>query len=195
LAFLVTEASRRARDARDAEREERVRQRSLESKAPPAHERNPFRDDDDDAFDDDADYDGGFGSAPNGSEPRAKTTGRSLMTSVFGGAAVHGKRFQKHFRARVTRARETTTGDSDDAEERRGGETTCERIAFGAASVAELAELGWDLVEHPARAASRRQSSQSGEKDATAPAMLPPPPSAPEDVEHWTRAMYVDARR
>jgi hypothetical protein len=95
----------------------------------------------------------------------------------------------------VTRARETTTGDSDDAEERRGGETTCERIAFGAASVAELAELGWDLVEHPARAASRRQSSQSGEKDATAPAMLPPPPSAPEDVEHWTRAMYVDARR
>jgi hypothetical protein len=108
LAFLVTEASRRARDARDAEREERVRQRSLESKAPPAHERNPFRDDDDDAFDDDADYDGGFGSAPNGSEPRAKTTGRSLMTSVFGGAAVHGKRFQKHFRARVTRARETT---------------------------------------------------------------------------------------
>mgnify|MGYP006412222179 CR=1 FL=1 len=196
LAFLVTEASRRARDARDAEREERVRQRSLESKAPPAHERNPFRDDDDDdAFDDDADYDGGFGSAPNGSEPRAKTTGRSLMTSVFGGAAVHGKRFQKHFRARVTHARETTTGDGDDAEERRGGETTCERIAFGAASVAELAELGWDLVEHPARAASRRQSSQSGEKDAAAPAMLPPPPSAPEDVEHWTRAMYVDARR
>lgn len=28
-----------------------------------------------------------------------------------------------------------------------------------------------------------------------AAAVLPPPPSAPEDVEHWTRAMYVDARR
>ena len=197
LAFLVTEASRRARDARDAEREVQTKKsQSRDSSRANAHERNPFRDDDDDdAFDDDADYDGGFGSAPNGSEPRAKTTGRSLMTSVFGGAAVHGKRFQKHFRARVTHARETTTGDGDDAEERRGGETTCERIAFGAASVAELAELGWDLVEHPARAASRRQSSQSGEKDAAAPAMLPPPPSAPEDVEHWTRAMYVDARR
>jgi hypothetical protein len=197
LAFLVTEASRRARDARDAEREVQTKKsQSRDSSRANAHERNPFRDDDDDdAFDDDADYDGGFGSAPNGSEPRAKTTGRSLMTSVFGGAAVHGKRFQKHFRARVTHARETTTGDGDDAEERRGGETTCERIAFGAASVAELAELGWDLVEHPARAASRRQSSQSGETDAAAPAMLPPPPSAPEDVEHWTRAMYVDARR
>ena len=198
LAFLVTEASRRARDARDAEREVQTKKsQSRDSSRANAHERNPFRDDDDDdAFDDDADYDGGFGSAPNGSEPRAKTTGRSLMTSVFGGAAVHGKRFQKHFRARVTHARETTVpGDSDDAEERRGGETTCERIAFGAASVAELAELGWDLVEHPARAASRRQSSQSGETDAAAPAMLPPPPSAPEDVEHWTRAMYVDARR
>jgi hypothetical protein len=198
LAFLVTEASRRARDARDAEREVQTKKsQSRDSSRANAHERNPFRDDDDDdAFDDDADYDGGFGSAPNGSEPRAKTTGRSLMTSVFGGAAVHGKRFQKHFRARVTHARETTvSGDGDDAEERRGGETTCERIAFGAASVAELAELGWDLVEHPARAASRRQSSQSGETDAAAPAMLPPPPSAPEDVEHWTRAMYVDARR
>ena len=198
LAFLVTEASRRARDARDAEREVQTKKsQSRDSSRANAHERNPFRDDDDDdAFDDDADYDGGFGSAPNGSEPRAKTTGRSLMTSVFGGAAVHGKRFQKHFRARVTHARETTvSGDGDDAEERRGGETTCERIAFGAASVAELAADGWDLVEHPARAASRRQSSQSGEKDAAAPAMLPPPPSAPEDVEHWTRAMYVDARR
>jgi hypothetical protein len=32
-------------------------------------------------------------------------------------------------------------------------------------------------------------------KNADEPAMLPPPPSAPEDVEHWTRAMYVDARR
>ena len=204
LAFLVTEASRRARDARDAEREVQTKtSQSRDSSRANAHERNPFRDDDDDAFDDD-DV-GGARLAMNGSSAAKKTTsnasvarsmGRSLMTSVFGGAAVHGKRFQKHFRARVTHARETTvSGDGDYAEERRGGETTCERIAFGAASVAELAADGWDLVEHPARAASRRQSSQSGETDAAAPAMLPPPPSAPEDVEHWTRAMYVDARR
>jgi hypothetical protein len=31
---------------------------------------------------------------------------------------------------------------------------------------------GWDLVEHPT---------------------LPPPPSQSEDVEHWTRAMFIDA--
>lgn len=30
----------------------------------------------------------------------------------------------------------------------------------------------WDLVEHP---------------------RLPPPPSNSEDVEHWTRAMFIDA--
>lgn len=33
---------------------------------------------------------------------------------------------------------------------------------------------GWNLVEHP---------------------RLPPPPSNSEDVEHWTRAMFVDATK
>ncbi|PNY00477.1 DNA-directed RNA polymerase, partial [Trifolium pratense] len=33
---------------------------------------------------------------------------------------------------------------------------------------------GWDIVEHPT---------------------LPPPPSQSEDVEHWTRAMFIDAKR
>lgn len=33
---------------------------------------------------------------------------------------------------------------------------------------------GWDLVEHP---------------------RLPPPPSDSEDVEHWTRAMIIDATK
>ncbi|CAH2041553.1 unnamed protein product [Thlaspi arvense] len=33
---------------------------------------------------------------------------------------------------------------------------------------------GWDLVEHP---------------------KYPPPPSQSEDVEHWTRAMFIDARK
>lgn len=33
---------------------------------------------------------------------------------------------------------------------------------------------GWDIVEHPT---------------------LPPPPSHSEDVEHWTRAMIIDAKR
>ncbi|CAN8246864.1 unnamed protein product [Cochlearia groenlandica] len=33
---------------------------------------------------------------------------------------------------------------------------------------------GWDLVEHP---------------------KYPPPPSQSEDVEHWTRAMFIDAKR
>ena len=33
---------------------------------------------------------------------------------------------------------------------------------------------GWDLVEHPT---------------------LPPPPSQSEDVEHWTRAMFIDAKK
>lgn len=33
---------------------------------------------------------------------------------------------------------------------------------------------GWDLVEHP---------------------KFPPPPSQIEDVEHWTRAMFIDAKR
>ncbi|CAN1171408.1 hypothetical protein LINPERHAP2_LOCUS29547 [Linum perenne] len=33
---------------------------------------------------------------------------------------------------------------------------------------------GWDLVEHP---------------------KFPPPPSQTEDIEHWTRAMFIDATR
>lgn len=33
---------------------------------------------------------------------------------------------------------------------------------------------GWDLVEHPT---------------------FPPPPSENEDVEHWTRAMFIDATK
>lgn len=33
---------------------------------------------------------------------------------------------------------------------------------------------GWDLVEHPT---------------------FPPPPSQSEDIEHWTRAMFIDAKR
>lgn len=33
---------------------------------------------------------------------------------------------------------------------------------------------GWDFVEHPT---------------------FPPPPSQTEDVEHWTRAMFIDATR
>jgi len=33
---------------------------------------------------------------------------------------------------------------------------------------------GWDIVEHPT---------------------FPPPPSQSEDVEHWTRAMFIDAKR
>ncbi|KAI4307342.1 hypothetical protein L6164_030542 [Bauhinia variegata] len=33
---------------------------------------------------------------------------------------------------------------------------------------------GWDLVEHPT---------------------FPPPPSQSEDVEHWTRAMFIDAKK
>lgn len=32
---------------------------------------------------------------------------------------------------------------------------------------------GWDIVEHPT---------------------FPPPPSQSEDVEHWTRAMFIDAK-
>lgn len=33
---------------------------------------------------------------------------------------------------------------------------------------------GWDLVEHPT---------------------FPPPPSQSEDIEHWTRAMFIDAKK
>lgn len=33
---------------------------------------------------------------------------------------------------------------------------------------------GWDLVEHPT---------------------FPPPPSQSEDIEHWTRAMIIDAKK
>ena len=43
-----------------------------------------------------------------------------------------------------------------------------------------------------AKAKARDAARRSASARAT---VLPPPPSAPEDVEHWTRAMYVDARR
>jgi hypothetical protein len=92
-----------------------------------------------------------------------------------------------------------------------------------AASFAELTEDGWDLVDD-ARGAGRRGEASGASADISSgarpcarrearafagtlsrsavskslvavPTVLPPPPSRPEDVEHWTRAMYVDARR
>ena len=43
--------------------------------------------------------------------------------------------------------------------------------------------------------ALHRERSGGANKPLRAAAVLPPPPSQPDDVEHWTRAMYVDARR
>ena len=209
LAFLVTEASRRARDARDAKRrnrreaaedETRLKSHAYETaKLGGARARsNPFFDDDDERLDDDDDDDGPAAAsvplAPVAEEETPETPRRraeqktragkqSLMTSAFGGFGSGGAK------RRITRTR----GLSRDCADARFLETS----AFGDATVADLAADGWDLVEHPERAAerSRRAGVQSAKKSAAAPAMLPPPPSAPEDVEHWTRAMYVDARR
>ena len=125
------------------------------------------------------------------------------MTSVFGGGGT------AHVFGGVRR--DVSAEDSSGAPASKGGGASRARGAEGRrvetrksyaspsdASVAELAADGWDLVEHPARAAAGRCAEGSGlraKKNAAEPAMLPPPPSAPEDVEHWTRAMYVDARR
>lgn len=121
------------------------------------------------------------------------------MTSVFGGGGTVGGNRRRDVSA------------SSGAPASKGGEASRARGAGGRrvetrksyaspsdASVADLAADGWDLVEHPARAAAGRRAEGLGlraKKNVDEPAMLPPPPSAPEDVEHWTRAMYVDARR
>jgi hypothetical protein len=110
--------------------------------------------------------------------------GQSLMTSVFGAKTQSAKKTSKEHRKGPT---ETWASD---------------------ASVMDLAADGWDLVDVPGRKKngavgavdrpnSLRQThaAEREKQKARPPAMLPPPPSRPEDVEHWTRAMYVDARR
>lgn len=52
--------------------------------------------------------------------------------------------------------------------------TDSELMEGMAPNLAESTVDGWNLVEHP---------------------RLPPPPSHSEDVEHWTRAMFIDATK
>ena len=219
LAFLVTEASRRARAARDAER--RADSLTDTSRA----RSNPFFDDDDDELElslksSDLRFrvgdvgagdvrDGDVGAGDVRSERRSvfsRAPGgnggfhgkQSLMTSVFGGGGTVGG-----VRRDVSASSGAPASKGGGASRARGAggrrvETRKSYASPSDASVAELAADGWDLVEHPARAAAGRCAEGSGlraKKNAAEPAMLPPPPSAPEDVEHWTRAMYVDARR
>ena len=64
------------------------------------------------------------------------------------------------------------------------GKVTSWNDFYDVSTESELVETGpnpsestvddWDLVEHP---------------------RLPPPPSHSEDVEHWTRAMFIDATK
>jgi len=120
------------------------------------------------------------------------------MTSVFGGGGTVGG-----VRRDVSASSGAPASKGGGASRARGAggrrvETRKSYASPSDASVADLAADGWDLVEHPARAAAGRCAEGLGlraKKNADEPAMLPPPPSAPEDVEHWTRAMYVDARR
>ena len=219
LAFLVTEASRRARAARDAER--RADSLTDVSRA----RSNPFFDDDDDELSlslksSDLRFrvgdvgagdvrDGDVGAGDVRSERRSvfsRAPGgnggfhgkQSLMTSVFGGGGTVGG-----VRRDVSASSGAPASKGGGASSARGagGRRVETRKAYASpsdASVADLAADGWDLVEHPARAAAGRCAEGLGlraKKNADEPAMLPPPPSAPEDVEHWTRAMYVDARR
>jgi len=219
LAFLVTEASRRARAARDAER--RADSLTDVSRA----RSNPFFDDDDDELElslksSDLRFrvgdvgagdvrDGDVGAGDVRSERRSvfsRAPGgnggfhgkQSLMTSVFGGGGTVGG-----VRRDVSASSGAPASKGGGASRARGAggrrvETRKSYASPSDASVADLAADGWDLVEHPARAAAGRCAEGLGlraKKNADEPAMLPPPPSAPEDVEHWTRAMYVDARR
>ena len=224
LAFLVTEASRRARAARDAERSETSVRDALTDNA--RSRSNPFFDVDDDER---VSYErsrtesraGDVGDVRAGDVARSgeirserpsvfsrsRAFGgnggfhgkQSLMTSVFGGGGFVGG-----VRRDVSVSSESPASKNGGASRARGagGRRVETRKAYGGspsdASVADLAADGWDLVEHPARAAAGRCGEGLGlraKKNADEPAMLPPPPSAPEDVEHWTRAMYVDARR
>ena len=185
LAFLVTEGSRRARDAREDARRAAEAAEAADLDADARGERarsNPFFDDEEDDEEEEVASTASEAAASRrrmGARPRGDA---SLLTSVFGGAFGRVPVLDGASRAK--------RGAS------RGGNASRDG-AFGAATVADLAADGWDLVEHPVHGAenSRRRAFQSAKESAAAPVMLPPPPSAPEDVEHWTRAMYVDARK
>ena len=108
--------------------------------------------------------------------------GQSLMTSVFGMAKQSSRRVNSKSGVRET---PQSSWASD-------------------ASVADLRDDGWDLVDVPngtrsglavTQPLASLRETHSGPKKSNTPTMLPPPPSRPEDVEHWTRAMYVDAKR
>ena len=108
---------------------------------------------------------------------------QSLMTSVFGGGFVGGVRRDMS----VSSESPASKNGRARAPRRGGGAGLVSYASPSDASVADLAADGWDL-RNTRRAPPRMREGLGlrAKKNAGEPAMLPPPPSAPEDVEHWT---------
>ena len=87
-------------------------------------------------------------------------------------------------------ASETSEDFGETSERLRNAGTGTGDAGTGTGSGARRGSGGERVESLRERHARRARAGLEG-----AAAVLPPPPSAPEDVEHWTRAMYVDARR
>jgi hypothetical protein len=110
------------------------------------------------------------------------TGAQSLMSSVFGGRPAG-----RTGRAGRGAARSSGTIGEDDDDDGGGGGGGSDDD--GDASSA-MAESTWQLVDAPVGRDGVAAVSSRGRA-----AVLPPPPSKPEDVERWTRAMDLGGGR
>lgn len=72
--------------------------------------------------------------------------------------------------------RQSADGDTRYGKPTEGRSSRRSRRASEAGGVKDADLEGWDIVDRPGD-------------------ILPPPPSEPDNIAHWTRAMFLDARK
>lgn len=111
------------------------------------------------------------------------TGAQSLMSSVFGG--------RNGFRnGRGASTSSGTIGEDDDG----GDGASDDEGGRGDGESSAMAESTWQLVDAPVGRTAVRDGVAAVSSRGRA-AVLPPPPSKPEDVERWTRAMDLGGGR
>ena len=120
------------------------------------------------------------------------TGAQSLMSSVFGGRPA-GRTDRRTVDRRGVPTSSGTIGEDDDGDDWIRSPDDEYRDDLNDASSA-MAESTWQLVDAPVGRVAPRDGVAAVSSRGRA-AVLPPPPSKPEDVERWTRAMDLGGGR
>ena len=119
------------------------------------------------------------------------TGAQSLMSSVFGGRPA-GRTDRRTVDRRGVPTSSGTIGEDDDGDDWIRSPDLEYRDDLNDASSA-MAESTWQLVDAPVGRVAPRDGVAAVSSRGRA-AVLPPPPSKPEDVERWMRAMDLGGR-